>query len=84
MQVEVLRGKSQANTIFSKLRLTKKEVCEMLSVTRDKLSKMEKDDLTFPRSMKDGKTRQSAVYFDYHEIMDWYLNWKENNRASYS
>lgn len=84
MQVEVLKGKGQSNAIFTKLRLTKKEVCEMLSVTRDKLSKMEKDDPTFPRSMKDGQERQSAVYFDYNEIMDWYLSWKEKNRVSYS
>ncbi|MFW1807137.1 hypothetical protein [Acinetobacter ursingii] len=69
---------------LQKLRLTKNEVCKMLSVARDKLSKMEKDDPTFPRSMKDGDARQSAVYYDYNEIMDWYENWKVINKISYS
>lgn len=68
--------KSQFNGL-SKLRLTINEVCAMLSIRRDKL---EKEDSCFPKSIKDGHKRQSAVYYDYQEVMDWYNNWKKVNR----
>ncbi|ELW76726.1 hypothetical protein ACINWC743_3194 [Acinetobacter sp. WC-743] len=53
----------------------------MLSVGRDKLNRLEKEDQSFPKSMKDGKNRQSAVYYDYQEISEWYESWKENSRT---
>ncbi|MFK4048743.1 AlpA family transcriptional regulator [Acinetobacter venetianus] len=71
--------KSQFNGL-SKLRLTINEVCAMLSIRRDKLKKLEKEDSCFPKSIKDGHKRQSAVYYDYQEVMDWYNNWKKVNR----
>lgn len=49
---------------MQKLRLTLKETCHLLSVQRDKLNKLIKDDPTFPRPIKEGTTRQAAVYFD--------------------
>ncbi|AXY61834.1 hypothetical protein CDG61_14485 [Acinetobacter sp. WCHAc010052] len=65
---------------MSKLRLTINEVCDMLSIRRDKLKKLEKEDHFFPTPIKDGQKRQSAVYYDYQEVMDWYNNWKKVNR----
>lgn len=65
---------------LSKLRLTMNEVCDMLSICRDKLKKLEKEDNDFPRPIKDGEKRQSAVYYDYQEVVDWYDNWKKANR----
>lgn len=79
-KVEMLNQQNQSSNFFSKLRLTKNEVCDMLSVGRDRLSRIEKEDPTFPRSIKDGLSRQAAVYYDYQEILDWYLSWKEKNR----
>ncbi|MFW1849351.1 AlpA family transcriptional regulator [Acinetobacter guillouiae] len=72
-----------SNNIFfiPKFRLTINEVCTMLSVGRDKLNRLEKEDQSFPKSMKDGKNRQSAVYYDYQEISVWYESWKENSRT---
>ncbi len=57
---------------MQKLRLTMNEVCHFLSVQRDKLNKMVKDDPTFPRPIKEGSTRQSAVYFDHSELIEWW------------
>ncbi|WP_320159247.1 helix-turn-helix transcriptional regulator [Acinetobacter oleivorans] len=63
------------------LRLTKNEVCTLLGVSRDKLSRMEREDDSFPKSIKEGVTRQAAVYYDYQEILEWYENWKSLMRT---
>lgn len=54
------------------LRLTKDTTCQLLSVSRDKLDKLIKTDPTFPTPIKEGVTRQAAVYFDYQSIVDWW------------
>lgn len=66
---------------MQKLRLTVNETCHFLSVQRDKLNKMVKDDPSFPRPIKEGQTRQSAVYFDRIEIEGW---WEGQKQARYS
>lgn len=63
-----------------KFRLTAKEVSSMLGICRDKLNRLVKEDKTFPIAFKDGNNRQSAVYFDYLEVMYWYENWKKQIR----
>ncbi|MEQ1067703.1 helix-turn-helix transcriptional regulator [Acinetobacter sp. XH1741] len=73
------------NVLRVPLRLTKNEVCTLLGVSRDKLSRMEREDENFPKGMKEGVTRQAAVYYDYQEIVEWYENWKSMMRtATYS
>ena len=67
---------------MKKLRLTKKEVCTILSVTASKLDKMMEEDSSFPKKYKDGKARQAAVYFDYQEIIDWWNSKKAANDQS--
>ena len=42
---------------------------------------MVKDDLSFPRPIKEGQTRQSAVYFDLSELVEW---WEEKKQTRYS
>lgn len=69
------------NVLTVPLRLTKNEVCLLLGVNRDKLSRMEREDESFPRSMKEGVTRQAAVYYDYQEIIEWYENWRNMMRT---
>jgi len=64
------------------LRLTKKEVCEALSITASRLDKMMQEDGSFPRKYKEGTTRQAAVYFDYQEIIDWWNNKKAANNQN--
>lgn len=57
---------------MKKLRLTKKEVCHLLSIKQDKLNKLIKNDEKFPRPIKEGNTRQSSVFFDYKQVCDWW------------
>ncbi|MFH6911273.1 helix-turn-helix transcriptional regulator [Acinetobacter sp. AM3-2] len=66
---------------MQKLRLTMNETCHFLSVQRDKLNKMVKDDASFPRPIKEGTSRQAAVYFDHSELIEW---WEEKKQARYS
>lgn len=66
---------------MQKLRLTMNEACQFLSVQRDKLNKMVKDDPSFPKPIKDGFTRQSAVYFDHSELIEW---WEEKKKTRFS
>lgn len=44
----------------------------MLSITSSKLEKYIKEDSSFPRPIKDGITRQAAVYFDTYELHEWW------------
>ncbi|WP_151716639.1 AlpA family phage regulatory protein [Acinetobacter sp. TUM15071] len=64
---------------MKKLRLTKKEVCEALSITASRLDKMMQEDSSFPKKYKDGTARQAAVYFDRQEIIDWWNSKKAAN-----
>lgn len=66
---------------MQKLRLTINETCHFLSVKRDKLNKLCKDDPSFPRPIKEGVSRQAAVYFDHSELLDW---WEEKKKTRYS
>lgn len=54
------------------LRITKNDACQLLSISRDKLDKLIRDDSAFPRPIKEGVTRQAAVYFDRQSIVDWW------------
>ncbi|WP_409410176.1 helix-turn-helix transcriptional regulator [Acinetobacter tandoii] len=56
------------------------ETCHFLSVQRDKLNKMVKDDPSFPRPIKEGASRQAAVYFDHSELLDW---WEDKKKKRY-
>lgn len=66
---------------MQKLRLTINETCHFLSVQRDKLNKMVRDDPSFPRPIKEGASRQAAVYFDHGELIGW---WENKKQARYS
>jgi len=66
---------------MQKLRLTVNETCHFLSVQRDKLNKMVKDDASFPRPIKEGASRQAPVYFDHTELVEW---WENKKQARYS
>ena len=64
---------------MQKLRLTKNEVCHILSIKADKLIKLIQTDLSFPRPVKEGVTRQAAVYFDRQDLENWWGNKKASN-----
>ena len=64
---------------MQKLRLTKNEVCHILSIKADKLTKLIQTDVSFPRPIKEGVTRQAAVYFDRQDVESWWSNKKASN-----
>lgn len=64
---------------MQKLRLTKNEVCYILSIKADKLAKLIQTDISFPRPIKEGVTRQAAVYFDRQDVENWWCNKKAAN-----
>lgn len=64
------------------IRITFKEACRVLSVSRDSLYKLIESDSSFPRPIKEGETRQSPVYFDYPSLVKWWNN--KNNIAGQS
>lgn len=48
-----------------------KDACKILGVSRATLNRRVNNDATFPRPIKDGVTRQAAVYFVQSEIEAW-------------
>lgn len=70
--LEVSLNQSNNTMGLVPLRLTKDMVCQLLSVSRDKIDKLVKTDSTFPRPIKEGTTRQAAVYYDYQSIVHWW------------
>lgn len=61
------------------LRLSMNKVCGMLDVTREGLRKLMLNDPNFPRALKNGPSRQAAVYFDYQDLIKWHENQKKQH-----
>ena len=64
---------------MQKLRLTKNEVCHILSIKADKSATLIQTDVSFPRPIKDGIARQAPVYFDRQDVESWWSNKKASN-----
>lgn len=47
------------------------KLCLWLDITRSGLEKLRKKDLSFPRPLKDGDTRQAAAYYVVAEVEAW-------------
>ena len=60
------------------LRITRLQACELLSIKHDALRDLIRRDPTFPRPIKEGTHRQSAVYFDYADLLEWHNAQKAN------
>ncbi|WP_104488752.1 helix-turn-helix transcriptional regulator [Acinetobacter indicus] len=56
------------------------EVCDLLSLSRDGLRKVQLKDPTFPKPIKLGDSKQSPVFFDIKELEQW-LELKKAERA---
>lgn len=61
------------------IRVSQKTACQMLDLSPEGLRKLMAKDTTFPVPYKTGITRQSAVYFDYAELVQWHNNQKQIN-----
>ncbi|EPG2067902.1 transcriptional regulator [Acinetobacter baumannii] len=54
------------------IRVQFKTACELLDISRESLRHIVRTDATFPRPIKTGESRQSSVYFDYTELVEWH------------
>ena len=54
------------------IRITQKQACELLAISREALRKLIKTDPTFPKPYKSGTSRQCGVYFDYQNLKNWH------------
>ena len=54
------------------IRIQFSTACQLLDVTRESLRHIIRKDPTFPRPMKMGTSKQSPVFFDYQELVDWH------------
>lgn len=54
------------------IRIQFKTACEVLDISRESLRNIIKTDVTFPRPIKTGDTKQSPVYFDYADLVQWH------------
>lgn len=67
---------------MEKLRISFNETCEVLSISRDGLYKLMKKNNEFPQPIKDGLSKQSPVFFDYKDLVDWHNSRKEISLAA--
>jgi len=54
-----------------KLLIAQPRLAELLDLTRSGLEKLRKKDPNFPRPLKDGTSRQAAVFYVRTEIDSW-------------
>ena len=63
------------------IRVQFKTACELLDISRESLRHIVRTDTAFPRPIKTGDTKQSPVYFDYAELLEWHNNQKQSLAA---
>ncbi|VXB71204.1 Transcriptional regulator [Enhydrobacter sp. 8BJ] len=61
------------------IRITQKQACELLSISREAIRQLIQTDPTFPKPYKTGTSRQCAVYFDYQALKKWHKAQFETN-----
>ena len=54
------------------VRISFKTVCSILDISRETLRSLQRNDPLFPKAIKQGASKQSAVYFDYMQIIEWH------------
>ena len=60
------------------VRIQFKTACQILDVSRETLNNIIKLDPDFPPKIKTGTSRQSPVYFDYMQIIEWHNSQKQS------
>ena len=63
------------------IRVQFKTTCQILDMSREALRHKIRTDATFPRPIKTGDSKQSAVYFDYAELLEWHNSQKQSLAA---
>lgn len=60
------------------IRVQFKTACELLDISRESLRHIVRTDKTFPQAIKTGEAKQSPVYFDYAELVEWHNSQKQS------
>ena len=60
------------------IRVQFKTACELLDISRESLRHIVRTDETFPKAIKMGASKQSAVFFDYAELLEWHNSQKQS------
>ena len=63
------------------IRVQFKTTCQILDISRESLRHLVRSDKTFPQAIKTGDTKQSPVYFDYAELVEWHNSQKQSLAA---
>ena len=66
---------------ISPIRVQFKTTCQILDISREALRHKVRTDASFPRPIKTGDEKQSAVFFDYAELVEWHNNQKNSLAA---
>lgn len=56
------------------IRVQFKTACQILDISRESLRHLVHTDKTFPQAIKTGEAKQSPVYFDYAQLVEWHKN----------
>ena len=56
------------------IRVQFKTACQILDISRESLRLLVRTDKTFPQAIKTGDAKQSPVYFDYVQLVEWHNN----------
>lgn len=64
------------------IRIQFSTTCQLLDVTRESLRHTIRKDPTFPKPIKMGTSKQSPVFFDYQELVEWHNSKKEAAAAA--
>lgn len=59
------------STATNKALIRQTALCTWLDLSRSGLDKLRKKDLTFPKPIKDGITRQAAAFYVVAEVEAW-------------
>lgn len=63
---------------ISPIRVQFNTACQILDISREKLRHLQRVDETFPKALKMGESKQSAVFFCYAELIAWHEKQKLN------
>ena len=63
---------------ISPIRIQFKTACELLDISRESLRHIVRTDASFPRPIKTGESKQSPVFFDYVELVEWHNKQKQS------
>lgn len=65
---------------INKIRIQFNTVCEILDMSRDSVRNLIRKDPNFPTPIKQGESKQSPVYFDYQDLLNWHES-KKNKKG---